>query len=78
MILENTYKSSPRAPIFNGCAQLSVNVEATYRVGFGRDGRKITPNDARYLRGGWKTIRPATGRQSSAGLTNDGVASNGY
>ena len=69
MNLENMENSPRKASSDNGCAQLSVNVEATYRVGFGRVGRKIALNNARYLRGGWKTIRPATGRQSSAGLT---------
>lgn len=68
MNLENMENDARKRRIFNGCAQLSVNVESTNRADFCGPRRKNTVNVARYLRDGWKTIRPATGRQSSAGL----------
>lgn len=56
---------------------MSVKIESTIRAVSGVSAGKITPNVARYLAGCWKTFRAATGVQSRAALTNDGVASNG-
>jgi hypothetical protein len=79
MNLENICKTPLKAPCFNRCVQLSVNVESTNRAGICGLRRKNTVNDARYLRDGWKTIRPATGRQSSAGLSmNEGCVRYAY
>lgn len=69
--LENMEILTLQRPRIGACGFLSVNVESTNRAVFCGSRRKSTVNDARYLRVGWKTIRPATGRQSSAGLTND-------
>lgn len=69
VILENMENIMLKSASDNGCAQLSVNVESTNRAEICGLRRKSTVNDARYLRDGWKTIRPATGRQSSAGLS---------
>ena len=68
--MENMENHLSKPTYFNGCGKLSVNIESTNRAGFCGLGRKSAVNNPKYLRGGWKTIRPATGRQSSAGLTN--------
>lgn len=59
------------------CRNGRLYVYSSYSAVFGSLLRESTLRLAAALSGNGKTIRPATGRQSSAGLTNDGVASNG-
>lgn len=75
--LENMEISAPNVPEINRCSFLSVNVESTNRAEICGSRRKSAVNNARYLRDGWKTIRPATGRQSSAGHQTIEGGSNG-
>lgn len=79
MKVENMENTGLRAAENNRCGLHRVKVVWHQSVGFGRWARKICPNVAKYLAGGWKTIRPATGRQSSAGLSmNESVVRYAY
>lgn len=75
--LENTYKTAPKPHVFNGCAQLSVNVEVANRAGFCGLRRKNAVNNARYLRDGWKTHRAGKRLASPPAHHNDEVTSHG-
>lgn len=62
MNLENIGKSAPKPAVFNGCVQLSVNIESTYRAVFCGLPRKIAARKANGLADGWKThIGPKRG-----------------
>lgn len=72
MILENYCKPALKRSVFNGCAQLSVNVEETESAGFCGLRRKNTVNDARYLARGWKTQNgPKRGCTLAPALPNE-------
>lgn len=78
MTLENICNHPLKAPCFNRCVQLSVNVESTNRAEICGLRRKNTVNDARYLRGDWKTQNgPKRCANSIPALTNDEVTSHG-
>lgn len=78
MNLENIGKSAPKPAVFNGCVQLSVNVEVANRAGFCGLRRKIAVNNARHLRDSWKTHRAGKRLASPPALPNDEVTSHGY
>lgn len=69
VILENMENIMLKSASDNGCAQLSVNVESTNRAEICGLRRKSTVNNARYLRGGWKTIGPKRGCNLIPALT---------
>lgn len=71
--LENMENITLKSAVDNGCTQLSVNVEATYRKGFCGSARKIAARKANNLATGWKTIRAASLRKQTAALTVDEV-----
>lgn len=70
VILENISKPPLKAPCFNRCVQLSVNVESTNRAEICGLRRKNTVKNARYLRDGWKTNGPKRGCNLISALTN--------
>lgn len=79
MNLENICKTPLKAPCFNRCVQLSVNVEFNNREVSSGLRRKNTVNAAKYLGDGWKTIRPATVVAHRAALSiNESDLRNAY
>ncbi len=78
MTLENICKAPLKAPCFNRCVQLSVNVKFNNREVSSGLRRKNTVNNAKYLRGDWKNQNgPKRCANSIPALPNDEVTSHG-